>query len=102
MLEVLCFWQRRLDVPKAPKLLGSLVGSAMAEGALPAGKLADLYEKVEDTETRRRGVADALLYTKVGTRFHEALASRAWISCTQDKSQSLSYVMRMIALRSVT
>jgi hypothetical protein len=34
----------RLDVPKAPKLLGSLVGLALAEGALPAGKLTDLYE----------------------------------------------------------
>lgn len=55
----------RLDVPKAPKLLGSLVGLALAEGALPAGKLSDLYEKVEDTETRRQGVAEALLFAKV-------------------------------------
>lgn len=55
----------RLDVPKAPKLLGSLVGLAIAEGAVPAGKLVDVYEKVEDTETRRRGVAEALLYVKV-------------------------------------
>ncbi|EIE25379.1 hypothetical protein COCSUDRAFT_46693 [Coccomyxa subellipsoidea C-169] len=53
-----------LDVPKAPKLLGSLVGLAVAEGAVPAGKLVELYEKVEDTETRRRGVAEALRYVK--------------------------------------
>ncbi|BDA41688.1 Eukaryotic translation initiation factor isoform 4G-1 [Coccomyxa sp. Obi] len=53
-----------LDVPKAPKLLGSLVGLAIAEGAVPAGKLVEVYEKVEDTETRRRGVAEALLYVK--------------------------------------
>lgn len=52
-------------MPKAPKLLGSLVGLAVAEGAVPAGKLVDVYEKVEDTETRRRGVAEALLYVKV-------------------------------------
>ncbi len=52
-------------MPKAPKLLGSLVGLAIAEGAVPAGKLVELYEKVEDTETRRRGVAEALRYVKV-------------------------------------
>lgn len=52
-------------MPKAPKLLGSLVGLAVAEGAMPAEKLVDLYGKVEDTETRRRGVAEALLYVKV-------------------------------------
>lgn len=51
-------------MPKAPKLLGQLVGLGIAENAVPAGKLADLYGKVEDTETRRQGVAEALLYVK--------------------------------------
>ena len=55
-------------MPKAPKLLGSLVGLAITEGAMPAGKLVELYEKVEDTETRRRGIAEALLFVKVGSR----------------------------------
>lgn len=53
-----------MDVPKAPKLLGQLVGLGIAESAVPAGKLADLYGKVEDTDTRRQGVAEALLYVK--------------------------------------
>ncbi len=52
-------------MPKAPKLLGQLVGLGIAESAVPAGKLADLYGKVEDTEARRQGVAEALLYVKV-------------------------------------
>ena len=51
-------------MPKAPKLLGALVGLGIAENAVPAGKLADLYGKVEDTEARRQGVAEALLYVK--------------------------------------
>ena len=51
-------------MPKAPKLLGQLVGLGIAESAVPAGKLADLYGKVEDTEARRQGVAEALLYVK--------------------------------------
>lgn len=54
-----------MDVPKAPKLLGALVGHGVAENAVPVGKLADLYGKVEDTETRRQGVAEVLLYVKV-------------------------------------
>ena len=54
-----------MDVPKAPKLLGALVGLGIAENAVPAGKLSELYGKVEDTETRRQGVAEALLYVKV-------------------------------------
>jgi hypothetical protein len=54
-----------MDVPKAPKLLGTLVGLGVAENAVPIGKLADLYGKVEDTETRRQGVAEVLLYVKV-------------------------------------
>ena len=56
-----------MDVPKAPKLLGSLVGLGIAENAVPITKLADLYGKVEDTETRRQGVAEALLYVKAST-----------------------------------
>lgn len=58
-------WLYRMDVPKAPKLLGALVGHGVAENAVPVGKLADLYGKVEDTETRRQGVAEVLLYVKV-------------------------------------
>ena len=34
---------------------------------MPITKLADLYGKVEDTETRRQGVAEALLYVKAST-----------------------------------
>ena len=56
-----------MDVPKAPKLLGSLVGLGIAENAVPITKLADLYGKVEDTETRRQGVAEALLYVKASS-----------------------------------
>ena len=60
-------WSCRMDVPKAPRLLGSLVGLGIAENAVPITKLADLYGKVEDTETRRQGVAEALLYVKAST-----------------------------------
>jgi hypothetical protein len=58
-------WLYRMDVPKAPKLLGALVGLGVAENAVPIGKVADLYGKVEDTESRRQGVAEVLLYLKV-------------------------------------
>ena len=56
---------RRLDVPTAPKLLGGVVGLAVAEGALPAGRVVELYEAVEDTERRRSGAAEALKCLKV-------------------------------------
>ena len=52
-------------MPKAPRLLGGLAGRAVAEGALPSARITELYEKVEDTERRREGVAEALKYIKV-------------------------------------
>ena len=69
-------------MPKAPKLLGSLVGLGIAENAVPAGKLADLYGKVEDTETRRQGVAEALLYVKARALSppHDPVLT-LWLSC---------------------
>jgi len=58
-----------MDVPKAPKLLGMLVGLGISENAVPVSKLADIYGKVEDTDTRRQGVAEALLYVKASAWF---------------------------------
>jgi hypothetical protein len=57
-------------VPTAPRLLGGLAGRAIVEGALPASQLSELYAKVEDTETRRRGVAEALKYIKARMTAH--------------------------------
>ena len=52
----------------AAELLGKLIGLALAEGALPAGRLADLYGKCESAEYRRDFVAIALKYAKVRPR----------------------------------
>ncbi|KAK9827674.1 hypothetical protein WJX81_006915 [Elliptochloris bilobata] len=53
-----------LDVPMAAELLGKLIGLALAEGALPAGRLAELYGQCETAEYRRDFVAIALKYAK--------------------------------------
>lgn len=56
---------RSLDVPMAAELLGKLIGLAVAEGALPAGRLAELYGQCETAEYRRDFVAIALKTAKV-------------------------------------
>lgn len=55
---------RSLDVPMAAELLGKLIGLALAEGALPAGRLQELYGQCETAEYRRDFVAIALKYAK--------------------------------------
>ncbi len=49
----------------AAELLGKLIGLAVAEGALPAGRLAELYGQCETAEYRRDFVAIALRSAKV-------------------------------------
>lgn len=43
----------RLDVPKAPQLLGQLVGAAAAASALPLSVLPQLLEGAEGAEAKR-------------------------------------------------
>jgi len=52
----------------AAELLGKLIGLGLAEGALPAARLAALYGKCESAESRRDFVAIALKYAKVRPR----------------------------------
>ena len=59
-----CCRVRSLDVPMAAELLGKLIGLALAEGALPAGRLQELYGRCETAEYRRDFVAIALKYAK--------------------------------------
>lgn len=56
---------RRLDVPKAPELLGRLLGHCFLEGALSMSVLPELCEPIEGAEPRRALVAAALKYVKV-------------------------------------
>eukprot|EP00884_Botryococcus_braunii_P007223 jgi/Botrbrau1/16501/Bobra.0142s0095.1 len=53
-----------LDVPKAPKLLGSLLGHCLLEGALSADVLPDLCKPIEEGEPRRALIGVALKYVK--------------------------------------
>lgn len=49
----LCIWCCRLDIPKAPLLLGQLLGGAAAQGAIHGEALQEVCEPIEDTEARR-------------------------------------------------
>jgi hypothetical protein len=55
----------RLDVPKAPQLLGQLVGSAAAAGALPLSVLPQLLEGAEGAEAKR-GFGEAVFKAAAG------------------------------------
>lgn len=50
----------RLDIPKAPLLLGQLLGSAIEEGVLKGAVLQEVCEPIEDTEARRELLAHVL------------------------------------------
>ena len=50
----------RLDIPKAPLLLGQLLGSAIDEGSLKGASLQEVCEPIEDTEARRELLAHVL------------------------------------------
>lgn len=50
----------RLDIPKAPLLLGQLLGSAIVENSLPGSSLQQVCEPIEDTEARRELLAHVL------------------------------------------
>lgn len=50
----------RLDIPKAPLLLGQLLGSAIDEGSFKGASLQEVCEPIEDTEARRELLAHVL------------------------------------------
>lgn len=50
----------RLDIPKAPLLLGQLLGKAVGEGAFGGEALQEICEPIEDTEARRELIAHVL------------------------------------------
>ena len=54
-----------MDVPKGPKLLGELVGRAIAEAGLQVGAIETLLENAEDVDPKREFAAAALLLAKV-------------------------------------
>ena len=54
---VVTHFVRRLDIPKAPLLLGQLVGSAIDKGSLQGADLHDVCKCIEDTEARRELLA---------------------------------------------
>ena len=54
-----------MDAPLAPKLLGGVVGHALAEGVLPAAALAELASPIESAEPRRAFVVESLKHFKV-------------------------------------
>ena len=50
----------RLDIPKAPLLLGQLLASAIVEKSLQGLSLQEVCEPIEDTEARRELLAHVL------------------------------------------
>ena len=54
------YFMCRLDIPKAPLLLGQLVGNAIDEGSLRAADLYEVCKCIEDTEARREILAYVL------------------------------------------
>ena len=54
-----------MDVPKAPKLLGALVGHAAVEKAVGLEELPELCTQCESVEPRRDLAASAFSYIKV-------------------------------------
>jgi translation initiation factor 4G len=57
---------RRLDVPRAPELLGRLFGAAAAAGRLPLSSMVSLLEKTEGAEAKRGFGAVALKAVAAG------------------------------------
>ena len=55
----------RMDAPLAPKLIGGIVGLALAEGALPAAVVPELASPIESAEPRRAFVVETLKRFKV-------------------------------------
>jgi len=56
---------RRLDIPKAPLLLGQLLGKAITEGAFGHDALQEVCQPIEDTEARRELLAHVLKTVQV-------------------------------------
>ena len=54
-----------MDAPLAPKLLGGVVGRALAEGVLPTATLAELASPIESAEPRRAFAVESLKQLKV-------------------------------------
>ena len=54
-----------MDAPLAPKLLGGVVGHALAEGVLPVALLTELASPIESAEPRRAFVVESLKAFKV-------------------------------------
>ena len=85
MLDMDCLQHMRLyfvlcslDIPKAPKLLGSLVGQAAVESVLGIDALPDLSLKCEAAEPRRAFAAAALSHIKVlQLSWHQPVLSAA-------------------------
>ena len=63
-----------MDVPKAPKLLGALVGHAAVEKAVGLEELPELCTQCESVEPRRDLAASAFSYIKVRQIFAWSLA----------------------------
>lgn len=55
----------RLDIPKAPLLLGNLLGQAASEQAADGAALQKLCEPIEDTEARRELISCILKFVQV-------------------------------------
>lgn len=60
MKTVIGMFNCRLDIPKAPLLLGQLLGSTIEEGGLKGATLQEVCEPIEDTEARRELLAHVL------------------------------------------
>lgn len=55
----------RLDIPKAPLLLGNLLGQAVSEKAADGAALQKLCKPIEDTEARRELISSILKFVEV-------------------------------------
>ena len=56
---------RRLDIPKAPLLLGNLLGQAVSDQVADGEALQKLCEPIEDTEARRELISHVLKFVQV-------------------------------------
>ena len=54
-----------MDAPLAPKLIGGIVGLALAKGALPMTAVPELASPIESAEPRRAFVIETLKRFKV-------------------------------------
>ena len=59
----------RLDIPKAPLLLGNLLGQAVSEKMADSAALQKLCEPIEDTEARRELLSSTLKYIQVSCQY---------------------------------